>query len=208
MRPFHHLSRRASGVVGLGLVALIAAALLVWKRDDVMRALLYHRPISFNASFHEAVASADRVVIRRGGFDCCRAVGNDEILATVSGIQEVRQFRARFEFEPEWVTNVWEFGGCLCSGYPGIDWYRSGRRVALTSVQHGENVRWKGFSTARILGVKVGYGDAPLTSASRGWLNEWLAEHGASETQLDQERNEAVGESLEAPDAPPPDVTP
>ena len=188
----------------LGLVALIAAALLVWKREDVMRALLYHRPISFNASFHEAVAGADRIVIRRGGFDCCRAVGNDEILVTVSGIQEVHQVMARFEFEPEWVTNA--LGGCLCCGYPGIDWYRGGTRVALTSVQHGKNVRWQGFSTARILGVKVGYGDAPLTSASRAWLNEWLAEHGASETQLDQERNIAVGESLEAPGAPRADV--
>jgi hypothetical protein len=193
-------------VVGLGLVTLIAAALLVWKREDVMSALLYHRRISFNVSFQEAVAGADRIVIRRGGFDSCRAVGNDEILATVSGIQEVRQFRARLEFEPEWVTN--SLGGCLCCGYPGIDWYRGGTRVALTSVQHGKNIRWKGFSTARILGVKVGYGDAPLTSASRAWLNEWLAEHGASEPQSDQERNEAVGESLETPGAPPADVTP
>ena len=94
------------------------------------------------ARFFDAIAGADRIVIRDGGFDCCtKDVDRQRILATVDDPAEVKAFAAMVRF-----TGEHGFGQCLCCGFPGIDWWKGDRKLALTSVQHGEGLRWSGFS--------------------------------------------------------------
>lgn len=57
----------------------------------------------------------------------------------------------------------------MCCGYPGIDWWKGGERVALTSVQHGLALRWGFFSD-----------DYPFTDESSKALVQWLKDRGIS----------------------------
>ena len=94
------------------------------------------------AHFLDVVSGADRIVIRDGGFDCCtKDVDKQRILATVDDPAEVKAFTAMVRF-----TEEHGFGHCLCCGFPGIDWWKGNRKLALTSVQHGDGLRWSGFS--------------------------------------------------------------
>ncbi len=168
---------------------MVVVGVIVSKRKELMEELAYDRPVRLNEAFQKAVAGADRIVIRKGGFDCCESVDQDTVLATIKGVEQVRAIASRFKYAPDEVANSRELAMCMCCGYPGIDWYRGNKRVALTSVHHGKSLRWKGFSTTRVLGVTVDYGDAPMTADTRTWLQAWLIEHGASEAQNDQGTN-------------------
>jgi len=119
-------------------------------------------PFIYSNQFHAAIRHADRMVIRDGGFDCCRSVDRDKVLATVTNKQELAAVYTNLQFETRQ-----EEGSCECCGYPCLDWYRGTNRLALTGVQHGEALRWKGFPT-----------DAELTTASRTWLRMWLKRRG------------------------------
>ena len=92
--------------------------------------------------FKELTGTADRIVIREGGFDCCGKVGTTEKdgkwLLVITNAAEIAEFNALFEFTED-------CGECMCCGYPGIDWYRKGKRITLTAMQHGHSLRWKGF---------------------------------------------------------------
>jgi hypothetical protein len=120
---------------------------------------------TYRGQFHRCIATADRIVVRDGGYDCCEPVDGQKVLFEVTDRAEITEVAARIEFPREQ-----GMGFCMCCGYPGIDWYRGGRRLALTSVQHGRGLRWKGFP-----------GDAGLTEASADWLVEWLAKHGVTQ---------------------------
>jgi hypothetical protein len=57
----------------------------------------------------------------------------------------------------------------MCCGYPGIDWWKGGEPVALTSVQHSLALRWGFFSD-----------DYPFTEESAKALVQWLKDRGIS----------------------------
>jgi hypothetical protein len=171
---------------GLSLAAFVTREHWLWG-------MAYHRPLRYDVPFHPAIAKADKVVVRDGGFDCCGKVDGDKILFTVTDPEEVKQVAAHLEFQSVTTTNSL-YESCMCCGSPGIDWYRDGRRIALTAVQHGHGIRWRGFATSRILGIQIGYGDGPLTKGSADWLVGWLAEHGVTgpkeEAEKEQRRTE------------------
>ena len=111
--------------------------------------------------FQSAVAGADRVVIRDGGYGCCSKPEDDPVLLVLTDTQEISDFRALFKFEDKG-----ENGSCMCCGHPGIDWWKGDVLVARTAVQHLQGLRWKGF-----------YGDAELTSEARKTLDDWFSKH-------------------------------
>ena len=57
----------------------------------------------------------------------------------------------------------------MCCGHPGIDWWKGGERLALTSMQHGQALRWNTFSD-----------DYPFTAESAEALARWFEERGIS----------------------------
>ena len=163
------------GGIAILLVIGIGAAACTWQ--EWRHLLLYSRPIQYDQQgFHKAIARADRIVVRDGGFGCCGQTTDDAVLLVISNAVEIREFARHVQFQPASTTNsVME--SCMCCGYPGIDWFAGSKRLALTSVQHNKRLRWRGFSTLRILGRAVGYGDAPLTDESAQWLKTWLIAH-------------------------------
>lgn len=161
-------------LLALAALFVVGAGVAAYHWQTCLKLLLYSRPIRYDQqSLQSTIARADRMVIREGGFDCCHGTGNDAVLLTITNINEIRNFAAHLRFKPVSTTNSL-LESCLCCGFPGIDWYAGRQRLALTSVQHGKYLRWQGFSTARVLGKQVGYGDAPLTDDSADWLRIWM----------------------------------
>lgn len=125
-------------------------------------------PMRYQRRFRATTASADRIVVRDGGYDCCGPVVGQKILFEITDERELKEVRNNLRFEPGE-----SFSACMCCGYPGIDWYRGNRRIALTGVQHMHSLRWKGFP-----------GDAYLTEESSQWLGQWLKRHGLDDRRL------------------------
>ena len=119
--------------------------------------------------FKELTGTADRIVIREGGFNCCGKVGTAEKdgkwLLVITNAAEIVEFNALFDFTED-------CGGCMCCGYPGIDWYRKGKRIALTAMQHGHSLRWKGFKSG-----SDKFGDCYYTNESKTKLADWFRAH-------------------------------
>lgn len=144
------------------LSILFALGLAVWRE--------YADPLRYSKKFHRAIASADRVVIREGGFNCCDSVDDQKIVCEITSPEEIAELRKHLQFEP----GVPSFG-CMCCGYPGIDWYRGDTRIALTAVHHGVALQWNGFPA-----------DATFTLESSKWIVQWLADHGVCEFSFKQ----------------------
>ena len=115
-----------------------------------------------HGAFHKTIFAADAIVVRDGGFDCCHSVDGQKAVFRVTDAKEIKEVADHIRFQSPQVMD-----GCMCCGCPGIDWYKDGKRVALTSVQHGNALRWKGFP-----------GDARFTQESATWIVAWLAKHG------------------------------
>lgn len=162
----------AATVVLVAVVAVVA----LWGKDG-LRALVRHTPYRYDGSFHRTLSDADRIVVRAGGFDCCGSVKHDPLLFSVTDPKAVAEVAAHIQFEPITVVNSFA-ESCLCCGYPGMDWYKGKTRIALTALQHGRAIRWNGFTTARFLGIAIGYGDLPLTAESHDWLEKWFEGRG------------------------------
>ena len=109
--------------------------------------------------FAAEVADADRVVIRKGGYGCCMDPSKAAVLITLTNTQEIAMFRAVFKFK-----DVGENGGCMCCGFPGIDWWKGDKLLARTAIHHLKGMRWKGF-----------YGDAEFSSESEALLRAWFS---------------------------------
>ena len=120
-----------------------------------------------NAEFSRAIANADRIVIRNGGFDCCGNVDSQLVILEIADPKTIAEFNANIRFRRSVLKT-----SCDCCGYPGIDWYRNGQRVALTAVKHGEAICWSGF-----------WSNQPLTQRSANWLKTFLSENGVPETR-------------------------
>ena len=123
------------------------------------------KPLSSNARFQMAVAEADRIVIRDGGFDCCQPVEGQKTRIIIRNPGVVAEFKKNLTFRES--TAGQSMFVCLCCGYPGIDWYKGTNRLALTAVHHGRDLAWAGFDQKR--GV--------LTEEASIWLTDWLAAH-------------------------------
>jgi hypothetical protein len=118
------------------------------------------------AYFFKTIAEADRIVVRDGGFDCCvseEAIDRQPVIAVLTNAADVAAFTAMIRFEDG------PAGGflCMCCGHPGIDWWKGGERLALTSVQHGRALRWHTFSD-----------DYPFTAESAESLARWFEDRG------------------------------
>lgn len=135
----------------------------------------YALSIDPNVPFVDATDGVDRIVIRSGGHDCC---GNDVdsqlVFIEITEPAKVAEFSRHIRFKRRYPSLFGSVSRCRCCGYPGIDWYRGGKRVALTSIQHGSAVRWSDF----------GHYDEELTPQSMHWLSTFMRSNGIPETQL------------------------
>ena len=109
--------------------------------------------------FQEAVAEADRVVIRDGGFGCCTKPERDPVLLELKDPKEIAELRGIFKFK-----DLGSNSSCMCCGHPGIDWWKGDELLARTAVQHLTALRWKRFN-----------GDAELTPEASEALSAWFA---------------------------------
>ena len=109
--------------------------------------------------FQEAVAEADRVVIRDGGFGCCTKPERDPVLLELKDPNEIAELREIFKFKDLGSNSI-----CMCCGHPGIDWWKGDELLARTAVQHLTALRWKRF-----------HGDAELTPEAADALTAWFS---------------------------------
>ena len=109
--------------------------------------------------FQAAVAEADRVVIRDGGFGCCTKPERDPVLLELKDPKDIAELRRIFRFKDRGSNSE-----CMCCGHPGIDWWKGDKLLARTAVQHLEALRWKRF-----------HGDAELTSEAAEALTAWFS---------------------------------
>ena len=109
--------------------------------------------------FQEAIAAADRVVIRDGGFGCCTKPERDPVLLVLTDPKEIAELRGIFRFK-----DLGSNSSCMCCGHPGIDWWKGDELLARTAVQHLTALRWKRFN-----------GDAELTPEASEALSAWFA---------------------------------
>ena len=157
----------------LSILMVLTLKSYEWREDIISEwtKIWYHtRPLASADHFFDTIREADRLVVRDGGFDCCDSVNNDVVLFTVTDLAELKNIREHIQFVP--FTNALA-GVCMCCGYPGLDWYKGSKRIALTAVQHGFGLRWSRFGTS-YSGPFQNYGDVPLTLDSSIWIIEWL----------------------------------
>ena len=109
-------------------------------------------------SFRSAVKDADRVVIRDGGGLCHSDPDKEPVLFEITDKAEIAAFNDMFEFTGRSVP-------CMCCGYPGVDWWRGDKRVAVSAIHHGSALRVEGIP-----------GDLRLSSASGRRIQKWLKE--------------------------------
>lgn len=181
--------RRA--VIFCALVGVGVAVAFNW--ETCLPAVTYHIRVKYDEPFGPAIAGADRIVVRADGFDCCYPVDETKVLFTVTSPKEIAEVANHIRFVSRSTTN--SLGeSCLCCGGPGIDWYRGEKRIVFTAMQHGRAIRWRGFSTLRILMFRAGngYGDGPLTDESQIWLKKWFLSHGVGQSEKGESVNKAV----------------
>jgi hypothetical protein len=147
------------------LVWYVLWALLVVCPLVLMAVLVTRYVKSPTVAFPWATATADRIVVRDGGFDCCGPVDDESVLFEVTDPSEIKAVLANIEFTGTQFP-------CNCCGFPGIDWYRGKERLALTAVQHGKAIRWR-------------YADLRLSEKSREWIVRWLVGHGVNEKEIE-----------------------
>ena len=109
--------------------------------------------------FQEAIAAADRVVIRDGGFGCCTKPERDPVLLELKDPKEIAELRGIFRFK-----DLGSNSSCMCCGHPGIDWWKGDKLLARTAVQHLTALRWKRF-----------HGDAEFTPEASDALTAWFS---------------------------------
>ena len=114
-------------------------------------------------SFTNLIATADKIVIRDGGYSCCGAkIDEQPVLLVVTNASEIAEFNAQIKFAVDD-----DMSWCMCCGHPGIDWWKDGRRIALTSAHHGDSLRWRDFPC-----------DMMFTPDSAKALAEWFKGRG------------------------------
>jgi len=122
----------------------------------------------YQGELHKLIAGADRIVVRDGGFKDADGSTDDRILFEVTAPSQVKEVLENLELRKKQ-----DLSRCACPGYPRLDWYQGKQRIALTSIQHGRAIRWKGFR-----------GDAQLTGKSAEWLVHWLSRQGVDPNKI------------------------
>jgi len=144
-------------LAAIGCVAVLSTiAGLAW-RDAV-------DPQRYSKRFSRSFAYANRIVVRAGGHD----LREHRVLCDIAAPETIDELRSNLQF----VDGV-PGGGCLCYGFPSLDWYRGSTRLAVTGIQHGRGLRWLGFP-----------GDAFFTPESAEWLKHWFEQNGLDEDRL------------------------
>ena len=115
--------------------------------------------ITFNSSFEAAVQGADRVVVRDGGGLCHSDPDKEPSLFEITNKVEIAAFNEMFKFARREMS-------CKCCGYPSIDWWRDGQRIAVAGIHHKRKLRMNGIS-----------GDLRFTAESKHRIQEWLETH-------------------------------
>jgi len=171
------MRRKSVKLIAVSAICVgIAWAAWNW-RLEMAEMTVYHIPMVYGHQLHDALRDkCDRIMVRKGGYDCCEPVESDLVVFETRHPAIVAEVFQNLQFEPYMTSNS-PIETCMCCGYPGIDFYKGNRRLAITSVQHGVKLRWEGFSTARVAFQRKGYGDAPLTKESQEWLNSFLIDH-------------------------------
>jgi hypothetical protein len=113
---------------------------------------------------------ADKMIVRDGGRDCCASVNKDPVLFEVNDSKEIKEFIINMN-----IRNYQDSSFCECCGWPGIDFYKDGKRIAITSIKHGFLISWKNLPS-----------DANLTKGTQKWLKKWLMKHGVKEKDIDE----------------------
>ena len=112
-----------------------------------------------NAKFKAAVKDADRVVIRDGGGLCHSDPDKEPSLIEITNRADIAAFNEMFKFARREMS-------CKCCGYPGIDWWRDGQRIAVAGIHHRRKLRVTGIS-----------GDLCFTGESGSRVQRWLETH-------------------------------
>ncbi|MBR5549483.1 MAG: hypothetical protein IKU71_07115 [Kiritimatiellae bacterium] len=113
----------------------------------------------FNAKFKAAVKDADRIVVRDGNGLWSSSPDKEPVLFGVTNKAEIAAFNDMFKFARREMS-------CKCSGYPGIDWWRDGQRIAVAGIHHNRKLRMSGIG-----------GDLRFTAESKRCVQEWLETH-------------------------------
>ena len=115
--------------------------------------------------FQATVSRADRIVVHCGAYNLLADPSGDGgqiVLTVVTNAAEIAAFNQMIRFGND-ISSVC----CKCIGFPEIDWWRDGKRIARTSVHHGKAIWWDGFS-----------GEHSLTRHSSAELRRWLCDRG------------------------------
>ena len=138
-----------------------------------MHFVLGYFGMALNARFRAMTDCADRVVIYDNVGFCHAAPTEEPALYETTNKAEIVEFNALFRFAGTTLQ-------CKCCGYPGVYWWRDGKRIGALSIHHGKAVRVEGKGC-----------DWRLTLDSGQHIEKWLKEHcgvsskdGASPTPL------------------------
>lgn len=123
-------------------------------------------PVRWNQAFHEAVATADRLVVERDDPESHDTSWQE--LSAVRGRQAVDEVAGRIHVAEDDRMNGMS---CCCEGGVRLVFLRGDERLAVLTVHHGRALRW-------LEPENPWTGDGHLTRESAVWLSEWLAAHG------------------------------
>ena len=112
-----------------------------------------------NMQFRAMVKDADRVIIRDGGGLCHSDPDKEPSLYAITNKTEIAEFNRMFRFSSQTMR-------CRCCGYPGVDWCRDGKRIAVSAIHHGIALRIEGRCF-----------DWHLSPRSQERIKEWLETH-------------------------------
>jgi hypothetical protein len=157
-RPFQFSLRQLLLVV-TGCAVLLALGVLLFRQQPRPPDWLYE------GQLHEAIAGADRIVVREGGFAWSGTGPQYRVLFEVTDAVEIKAVFGNLEFQAGQYAEV-----CGCEGHPELHWYQGDRCLAATRVKHGEAIHWDELP-----------GQADLTEKSSQWLAQWLVGHGIAQ---------------------------
>ena len=147
--------------------------------------------------FAKLVATADKIVVRKGGYIChSKNVDEQPVAAVITNASEIAAFNDSLRFYRHYPG----MSNCMCCGYPGIDWWVGDKKIVLSNVQHCRALRWEGFG-----------GDMPLVKDSSKKLRSWLQDHGikfpggklATPSPAEESRAESAEDAASEPHAEP-----
>ena len=87
--PPRHRNRVRALLVVISSIVLLGFGIAFWPKEGEWR---------YTGQLHSIIATADRIVVRDGGFDCCGPVDKEDILFEVTDLAEIREVLQNLEF--------------------------------------------------------------------------------------------------------------